>query len=79
MEILISDVVISWMTKAHVYVSPAAALLRVPTLWFQHGLPSRSDPIDRAAALMPARAVLAPSHAVAAAQLRIWPGRRAGV
>ena len=69
------DVAVSWMPKAHLYTGPVARLLRVPALWFQHGLPSASDPIDRAVALLPARCVLAPSRTVAAAQREMWPHR----
>lgn len=69
------QVAVSWMPKAHLYMGPVAELLRVPALWFQHGLPSATDPIDRAVALLPARGVLAPSRTVADAQEAIWPHR----
>jgi glycosyltransferase involved in cell wall biosynthesis len=68
-------VAVSWMSKAHLYTAPAAATRGVPTLWFQHGFPSPDDLIDRATALMPTRAVLAPSRTVAAVQARFWPRR----
>jgi glycosyltransferase involved in cell wall biosynthesis len=71
-----SDAVVSWMSKAHLYTAPAARALGVPALWFQHGLPSPTDPIDRLAALAPADEVLACSRTVAAAQAAIWPHRR---
>lgn len=71
-----ADVVVSWMSKAHLYAAPATSLLGVPALWFQHGLPSPRDPIDRLVALAPAAEVLVPSRTVAAAQEAIWPGRR---
>ena len=70
-----ADVVVSWMSKAHLYAAPTAAVLRLPSLWFQHGLPSRTDPIDRAVTMLPADAVLAPSRTVAAAQHALWPHR----
>jgi glycosyltransferase involved in cell wall biosynthesis len=73
------DVVLSWMSKAHLYTAPAAGLLGIPALWFQHGLPSRTDPIDRLAALAPAATVLVPSRTVATAQAAIWPRRRTHV
>jgi glycosyltransferase involved in cell wall biosynthesis len=69
------DVALSWMTKAHVYTAPAAAARRLPAVWFQHGMPSRTDPIDRVATLLPARAILAPSRTVATAQAALWPHR----
>jgi glycosyltransferase involved in cell wall biosynthesis len=74
-----SDVVVSWMSKAHLYTSPAASVLRIPAFWFQHGLPKPTDPIDRLATLAPAIAVFAPSRTVAAAQEAIWPRRRTRV
>ena len=73
------DVLVSWMPKAHLYAAPVARALGVPSLWFQHGLPSATDPIDRLAALLPADAVLAPSRTVADAQSGIRPRRRVHV
>jgi glycosyltransferase involved in cell wall biosynthesis len=73
------DVVLSWMSKAHLYAAPAATILKVPALWFQHGLPRANDPIDRLATLASAGAVLAPSETVAAAQAALWPHRRTRV
>jgi glycosyltransferase involved in cell wall biosynthesis len=69
------DVVVSWMTKAHLYAAPVAALLGIPSYWFQHGIPSATDPIDRAATLLPARGVFAPSRTVADAQASLRPRR----
>jgi glycosyltransferase involved in cell wall biosynthesis len=74
-----ADVVVSWMSKAHLYAAPVAKLLDIPALWFQHGLPSARDPIDRMVTLLPARVVLAPSHTVARAQESLWPHRRTHV
>jgi glycosyltransferase involved in cell wall biosynthesis len=70
-----ADVVLSWMSKAHIYSAPAAGALRLPTVWVQHGMPSGTDPIDRLVTTLPADAVLAPSRAVAAAQHALWPHR----
>jgi hypothetical protein len=72
------DVIVSWMSKTHIYAGPVAHLLGVPSAWFQHGLPSGKDPLDRLAAL-PARAVLTPSRTVAGAQRAVWPSRRVDV
>jgi glycosyltransferase involved in cell wall biosynthesis len=69
------DIVVSWMSKAHLYAAPAAGLLGIPAAWFQHGLPKASDPIDRLVALAPAARVLACSQFVAGAQEAIWPHR----
>src|SRR3954469_17623296 len=73
------DIVLSWMTKGHLYAGPIAAFLDVPAVWFQHGFPKRLDPIDRVAALLPTRSVFSPSAAVSSAQARIWPRRRVDV
>jgi glycosyltransferase involved in cell wall biosynthesis len=70
-----ANVIVGWMPKAHLYCAPAAAALRLPSVWFQHGMPSPSDPIDRIVTMLPAAAVLAPSRAVAAAQHDLWPHR----
>jgi glycosyltransferase involved in cell wall biosynthesis len=67
------------MPKAHLYAAPAAAILGRPAVWFQHGLPSPRDPIDRLVTLLPAAAVLAPSRTVAREQERIRPRRRVHV
>jgi glycosyltransferase involved in cell wall biosynthesis len=69
------DVVVSWMTKGHLYVAPVATLLGIPAYWFQHGIPSTTDPIDRTVTLLPARGVFAPSRTVAAAQASMRPRR----
>src|SRR5690242_11800472 len=39
-----SQAIVSWMSKAHLYAAAPARALGIPALWFQHGLPSRSDP-----------------------------------
>src|SRR4051794_24865793 len=68
-------IVLSWMTKGHLYAGPIAAYLGIPAVWFQHGFPKRGDPIDRVATLLPARAGLSPSEAVSVAQMRLGPRR----
>jgi glycosyltransferase involved in cell wall biosynthesis len=69
------DVLIGWMGKGQLYAGPAALLARVPNLWYQLGAPYDPGPIDRLATLLPARGILAVSHAGAAAQARIRPSR----
>ena len=68
-------VVVSWMSKAHLYVGPAAVLIGVPAIWWQHGVP-RNGGLDLAVTLLPARRVLTCSRAAARAQQRIF-GQRA--
>lgn len=66
------DAVLSWMSKAHLYAGPAAALARVPALWYQHGIPAAGK-MERCLALLPAKAVLVPSGAALEAQKKLSP------
>ncbi len=70
------DLVFSWMTKAHLYGGPAGMLARVPAMWFQLGLPDPRGWLDRCATAIPARGILACSHATAAAQTALNPARQ---
>lgn len=70
-----ADLVVSWMAKAHLYGAVAARRAGVPAVWYQHGIPSPREPMDRLATALPARAVLACSKTAAAAQRRLWPRR----
>src|SRR4051794_40981258 len=63
------DVVVGWMTKAHLYSGPAGRVAGVPAVWCQHGTPSRREALDRVATALPARGVIAVSDAVRSAQL----------
>jgi glycosyltransferase involved in cell wall biosynthesis len=66
--------VVSWMPKAHMYVSPVALLLPVRAVWFQHGVPHR-HPIDRLITLLPADAVLCCSETSKRGQDQLFPVR----
>jgi glycosyltransferase involved in cell wall biosynthesis len=75
-----ADVVFSHTSKAHAYGGIAAALLRLPSLWFQYeapglgaGLPGMGAKLQELAARLPADAVVLPSDAVADAHRRRWP------
>jgi glycosyltransferase involved in cell wall biosynthesis len=70
-----ADLILSWMTKAHLYGGPAATLARVPAVWYQHGLPAGGSALDRIATALPARGVIVTSAAVGAAQARLRPAR----
>jgi glycosyltransferase involved in cell wall biosynthesis len=70
-----ADVIFGWMTKAHLYASPAAKLAGIPALWYQHGFPSRLNWMDRVATALPARGILACSRHVGEAQGRLRPRR----
>jgi glycosyltransferase involved in cell wall biosynthesis len=70
-----ADLIFSWMTKAHLYSSLAAKLAGIPSLWYQHGLPSTQSWMDTIATMLPACGVLACSKAGAEAQARLRPLR----
>ncbi|SHL06253.1 glycosyltransferase [Rhodothermus profundi] len=67
--------VLSWMSKAHLYGGIAAQMAGIPALWFQHGIPLAGEVMDRLITLMPAVGVLACSRAAADAQRQLWPNR----
>lgn len=78
--------VVNWLSTAQVYGAPAVRLARIPaeTVWWQHDLPTvrgygRRRALDRLAAVLPARAILANSAAVGAAQRRLSPRRPVAV
>ncbi len=66
---------VGWMSKAQLYVSAAARLARVPSVWCQHGMPSRRDALERLATALPTRGIIVPSRSVAHAQERLRPRR----
>ncbi len=70
-----ADAVFSWMSKSHLYGSPAAALARIPAFWYQLGMPSGQSRLEMAATLLPASGILACSVAGARAQARMLPPR----
>jgi glycosyltransferase involved in cell wall biosynthesis len=61
------DFVLSWMTKAHLYASPAAKLSTRPAAYFQHGLPDNGF-IDRCCRVFPAVGAVGCSSFVAQEQ-----------
>jgi len=70
--------VVSWMPKAHMYVSPASMFLPVAAVWFQHGVPHR-HPMDRLISLFPAKAVLCCSETSKRGQDQMFPVRQSHV
>lgn len=68
-----ADAVFSWMTISHLVGGPAARLIHVPALWFQHGLASPRDAVDRLAAALPTRGIFACSRFVAETQAKLSP------
>jgi glycosyltransferase involved in cell wall biosynthesis len=69
------DVVVGWMTKAHLYAGPAAGLAGVPAIWCQPGMASSRSGLDRAATAIPARGVVTVSRASGRAQRGLRPRR----
>ena len=61
------DVVLGWMTKAHIYSGVAGKLAGVPALYFQHGLPD-DGVVDRLSRKVPAAGALGCSEFVAREQ-----------
>jgi glycosyltransferase involved in cell wall biosynthesis len=70
-----ADVVLSWMGKAQLYGGAAAALARVPAVWYQLGLPDPACWQDRLATRLPARVVLTCSATATVAQAKLKPHR----
>ncbi|TFE22639.1 glycosyltransferase [Cohnella luojiensis] len=69
------DIVMSWMSKAHLYAGPAAWLARIDAIWFQHGTPDM-DFLEKCLKYIPAKAVLCPSQAAKESQSRNNPKLR---
>jgi glycosyltransferase involved in cell wall biosynthesis len=61
------NIVLSWMTKAHVYAAPACFGTDTPALYYQHALPDDGW-IDRLSRVFPAAGALACSRFIAELQ-----------
>jgi glycosyltransferase involved in cell wall biosynthesis len=72
------QLVLSWLPRAHVYLSPATALARSrsPVAWWQHHTGAGEEALWRTATAIPAAGIVCTSHAVAALQARLRPRRR---
>jgi glycosyltransferase involved in cell wall biosynthesis len=68
------DVVLSSQSKSHVYGGSAAALARLPAVWWQHEIPHPGR-IEHAAGRVPAAAVVCGSQAAEKEQRRLTPQR----
>jgi glycosyltransferase involved in cell wall biosynthesis len=62
-----ADLVLGWMTKAHIYGGPAGLLAGVPAIYFQMGLPDNGA-VDRLSRQVPAAGALACSEFAATLQ-----------
>jgi glycosyltransferase involved in cell wall biosynthesis len=65
-----SQIILSWMTKGHLYGAPAGALARIPAIYYQMGLPDNGT-IDRGSRLLPSPGALGCSAFVAHEQQRV--------
>jgi glycosyltransferase involved in cell wall biosynthesis len=64
------DLILSWMTKAHIYAGVAGPLVKVPACYFQMGLPD-GGVVDRLSRLIPAQGAVGCSSFVANQQRRL--------
>lgn len=72
------DIAFSWMTKAHLYASPAFFGLGTRNVWYQHGVPNGHF-LDRISTILPAEAVFCCSETSKAYQDKIAPKRQSYV
>jgi glycosyltransferase involved in cell wall biosynthesis len=68
--------ILNWTPKTQLYGASAATIagMRDSVVWWQHGIPTRHW-LDRAATVLPARAIGCSSHVSAAAQALLRPHR----
>lgn len=70
-----ASLVVGWMSKAHLYGSFASILANRPGLWYQLGVPSDNNWMDRIATILPNCGVITLSKVGQEAQARLWPKR----
>lgn len=73
-----AHLVLGWMSAAQAVAGLAAVLARVPSIWFQWGLPT-THWLDRLATMTQSRGILTCSRAAAEAQAQLRPRRPIGV
>ncbi|MDA8379095.1 MAG: glycosyltransferase family 4 protein [Planctomycetia bacterium] len=72
------DAVLSWMSKAQLYMGPASLGLGIPVFWFQHGI-TGGGWMDRLSAALPTAGIFACSSVAAHAQQKISQQRSVAV
>jgi len=72
------DVAMSWMSKAHLYAGPAARMVGIPSVWWQHNIPD-GHWLGRWATLISAKRVFCCSQAAQQAQQKLKPKRATSV
>lgn len=65
-----ADVAFAHVSKAHLYAAPAAALCRLPYLWWTHEVPGQKRFMHAIADRLPARLIICSSRFTAEAQRR---------
>lgn len=70
-----AEVIVSSLSKSHVYAGTAAVLARIPAIRWQHDIPTKTR-IEFAASHIPTRLIVCASEASAAAQRRLTPHKR---
>lgn len=69
------NVIVGWMTKAHLYGGFAAILAGLPSLWYHLAVPSNKFWMDQIATLLPACGIVTLCKVGQEAQKQIWPHR----
>ena len=72
------DVAMSWMAKAHLYAGPAAKMVGIPSVWWQHNIPD-GHWLGRWATLIPAKRIFCCSQAAQQAQQKLKPRRKTSI
>lgn len=72
------QMVMSWMSKAHLYAGPAAMLAGIEAVWYQHGIP-KPDKMERCTGMIPAKTIICTSRTSKEAQLLITPKAKTAV
>lgn len=72
------DVVLTWMTLGHLYVSFPAYILGIPAIWYQHGISNKAA-LDQVATAFPAKLVICCSKAAEASQKNLFFKRATSV
>ncbi len=70
-----ANAIVGWMWKAHLYGSLAAILAGVPSLWYQLGVPSDMNLLERIATILPGQGVVTLCKAGEQAHAQMWPSR----
>ncbi len=70
-----ADLIFGWMSKAQLYGGLAAKFAGLPSLWYQHGLPSQKGWLDKVATALPSHGIFTCSKTVAEAQAFMKPSR----